>query len=143
MSGQSAPYVGAPAPPPPPPPPSAVAAADAADDPSDALKKLGNEAFAVGDYARACELYTRAISAHGGNHVREAPRAARGDARAERGRTHARRVSCAQYMFSNRAAARLALGELAGALSDAEAAIAIDARFVKAYHRKVRRRRRQ
>ncbi|KAL1844674.1 hypothetical protein VTK73DRAFT_2050 [Phialemonium thermophilum] len=97
--------------------PSASAAAAAASSPApisdeqkkqaEALKSKGNAAMAQKDYAAAIDLYTQALALHPGNPV----------------------------FLSNRAAAYSAARDHQSARADAEAAVAIDPRYTKAWSR--------
>jgi small glutamine-rich tetratricopeptide repeat-containing protein alpha len=93
---------------------SASAAAGSASGPSDAqkkeaeaLKSKGNAAMAQKDYKSAIDLYTQALTIHPANAV----------------------------FLSNRAAAHSAAKDHASAKIDAEAAVAIDASYTKAWSR--------
>ncbi|KAI0000595.1 hypothetical protein F4779DRAFT_631170 [Xylariaceae sp. FL0662B] len=71
------------------------------------LKGKGNRAMAAKDYAQAVELYTRALALHPGNAI----------------------------YLSNRAAAYSAARDHASARADAEAAVAVDPSYTKAWSR--------
>jgi len=72
------------------------------------VKERGNAAFRSGNPQLAAELYTQALELEPTNAT----------------------------LFGNRSAAKLELGDNAGALSDAEQAIAINPTWMKGYHRK-------
>lgn len=74
---------------------------------AEALKSKGNAAMAQKDYAAAIDLYTQALALHPGNAV----------------------------FLSNRAAAHSAARDHASAKADAEAAVAIDPKYTKAWSR--------
>lgn len=74
----------------------------------DALKNLGNEEYARGNYEEAIGLYTRAIELDDTNPV----------------------------FFSNRAQAHLTMGNFSKAIADCDIALKIDQQFIKAYFRK-------
>ena len=94
--------------------PSAAQAAPAAQQVSEeqkkqaeALKSKGNAAMAQKDYASAIDLYTQALALHPGNAV----------------------------FLSNRAAAHSAARDHESARADAEAAVAVDPKYTKAWSR--------
>ncbi|KAK3936753.1 hypothetical protein QBC46DRAFT_345284 [Diplogelasinospora grovesii] len=74
---------------------------------AEALKSKGNAAMAQKDYATAIDLYTQALAIHPGNAV----------------------------FLSNRAAAHSAARDHESAKADAEAAVAIDPKYTKAWSR--------
>jgi len=74
---------------------------------AEALKSKGNAAMAQKDYPKAIELYTQALSLHPGNAI----------------------------FLSNRAAAHSAAKDHESARADAEAAVAIDPKYTKAWSR--------
>ncbi|KAH8765406.1 hsc70 cochaperone [Diaporthe sp. PMI_573] len=74
---------------------------------AEALKSKGNAAMAQKDYPKAIELYTKALSLHPGNAI----------------------------FLSNRAAAHSAAKDHESARADAEAAVAIDPKYTKAWSR--------
>lgn len=71
-------------------------------------KNLGNEAFKTGEYAKAVELYSKAITLDGSNHI----------------------------FYSNRSGAHLAQGDAFHALQDANECIKLAPEFIKGYTRK-------
>lgn len=74
----------------------------------EALKNLGNEEYARGNYEEAIGLYTRAIELDDTNPV----------------------------FFSNRAQAHITMGNFSEAIADCDIALKIDQQFIKAYFRK-------
>lgn len=74
---------------------------------AEALKSKGNAAMAAKDYASAIDYYTRALALHPGNAV----------------------------FLSNRAAAHSAARDHESARADAEAAVAVDPKYTKAWSR--------
>ena len=72
------------------------------------LKDEGNAFVIRGEHARALELYSQAIALD----------------------------ATQKTFFSNRCAARLAVGDKAGALEDADAAVTLDGRWPKAHYRR-------
>lgn len=74
---------------------------------AEALKSKGNAAMAQKDYPKAIDLYTQALSLHPGNAI----------------------------FLSNRAAAHSAAKDHESARADAEAAVAIDPKYTKAWSR--------
>ncbi|KAK4097854.1 TPR-like protein [Parathielavia hyrcaniae] len=102
-------------PPPPPspstsaPPPSTTTSTPTADQKkqAEALKSKGNTAMAQKDYASAIDLYTQALALHPGNAI----------------------------FLSNRAAAHSAARDHEAAKADAEAAVAVDPGYTKAWSR--------
>ncbi|KAH9261874.1 hypothetical protein BASA81_000530 [Batrachochytrium salamandrivorans] len=80
---------------------------------SSALKDQGNEAYKLGDHAKAVELYSQAIAA-----------------------TSAGEEEGLHLLYSNRAAALLALERFEDALVDCDKVLELQPKFMKAYLRK-------
>jgi len=79
------------------------------------LKEKGNKFFAEHQYHKAVDFYTQAINAD---------------------TTFSANVKLGPILHSNRAAANLKIESYGSAISDAEKAIELDPKFVKAYYRK-------
>lgn len=73
------------------------------------LRTLGNDYFLKGDFAKAEEVYTSLLADFEKDHA---------------------------IILTNRSAARLGLGKQDEALADAEQAIELDRKWIKAYYRK-------
>lgn len=98
-----------------------------------ARKDAGNAAFRAGDFDEAVECYTEALEASA---AAADVLVASGDATPAPPAGTTTQPQQRAVLFANRAAARLGLKDLQGCVADCDAALALDATYVKALLRR-------